>query len=298
MSNAKDAATVAAFKTAWAVTGRLPERTARAFFAKLADRTYRKNSASVRQLRKNYSRVVPDATAKELDDLTRDGVHSYMRYWCDAFRLPSMSAAQILSSLRMQGEENVTGPLGRGEGLLLIGAHAGNWDLTGAFGARSYAHVTTVAEKLSPRKLFDEFTKHRSKHGIEILATGEPGNIERMVSWLEKGTIVGLMGDRDVSRKGVTVNLFGAPAKLPAGSALLSLKTGIPIRPIHMYYQDGFATSRVDGPLPSPDPSLPQDQAVQELTQTLADALAEGIARNPADWHMMQPVWVEDLDPR
>ena len=31
------------------------------------------------------------------------------------------------------------------------------------------------------------------------------------------------------------------------------------------------------------------------MTQQLADAFAEGIAAHPADWHMLQRLWVEDL---
>jgi KDO2-lipid IV(A) lauroyltransferase len=33
------------------------------------------------------------------------------------------------------------------------------------------------------------------------------------------------------------------------------------------------------------------------MTQSLADVFAGAIAADPADWHMLQRVWVEDLDP-
>jgi KDO2-lipid IV(A) lauroyltransferase len=32
------------------------------------------------------------------------------------------------------------------------------------------------------------------------------------------------------------------------------------------------------------------------MTQALADAFAEGIAAHPQDWHMLQRLWLEDLD--
>jgi len=35
--------------------------------------------------------VAPD----ELRELSREGMRSYMRYWCDAFRLPGWDAARI-----------------------------------------------------------------------------------------------------------------------------------------------------------------------------------------------------------
>ncbi len=33
------------------------------------------------------------------------------------------------------------------------------------------------------------------------------------------------------------------------------------------------------------------------MTQALADAFATGIAEHPEDWHMLQRLWTEDLDP-
>jgi phosphatidylinositol dimannoside acyltransferase len=34
------------------------------------------------------------------------------------------------------------------------------------------------------------------------------------------------------------------------------------------------------------------------MTQALADAYASGIAAHPEDWHMLQRLWLADLDPR
>lgn len=33
------------------------------------------------------------------------------------------------------------------------------------------------------------------------------------------------------------------------------------------------------------------------MTQALADAFATGIADHPEDWHMLQRLWLKDLDP-
>jgi len=39
-----------------------------------------------------------------------------------------------------------------------------------------------------------------------------------------------------------------------------------------------------------------RDEKIRAMTQQLADAYAETIARYPHDWHMLQRVWVDDLD--
>jgi KDO2-lipid IV(A) lauroyltransferase len=40
-----------------------------------------------------------------------------------------------------------------------------------------------------------------------------------------------------------------------------------------------------------------RDERIRVTTQAVADALAAGIAEHPADWHMLQRVWLADLDP-
>jgi KDO2-lipid IV(A) lauroyltransferase len=34
---------------------------------------------------------------------------------------------------------------------------------------------------------------------------------------------------------------------------------------------------------------------VRQATQTVADCFASDIAAQPQDWHMLQPVWTDDL---
>jgi KDO2-lipid IV(A) lauroyltransferase len=50
----------------------------------------------------------------------------------------------------------------------------------------------------------------------------------------------------------------------------------------------------VVGPLPLPDVDAPLDTRVRLLTQQVADGLARGIAANPADWHMLQKLWLSE----
>src|SRR5690606_23507101 len=38
-------------------------------------------------------------------------------------------------------------------------------------------------------------------------------------------------------------------------------------------------------------------EKASSMTQALADAFATGIADHPEDWHMLQRLWLKDLDP-
>ena len=87
------ALTDAGFAAGWRVVRGLPEPVAREAFRLGADLAARRDGPGVRRLRANLRRVVPAAPPEELDALVRAGLRSYARYWCEAFRLPSMDRA-------------------------------------------------------------------------------------------------------------------------------------------------------------------------------------------------------------
>jgi len=80
---------------------------------------------------------------------------------------------------------------------------------------------------------------------------------------------------------------------MPPGPALLALRTGCPLYVAHMWYEPEKPVAALDGPIPPPTEGA-LDQRVRELTQRVADRLASGIARHPADWHMLQRMWLPE----
>ncbi|MEK8228898.1 hypothetical protein NKG05_27385 [Oerskovia sp. M15] len=50
-------------------------------------------------------------------------------------------------------------------------------------------------------------------------------------------------------------------------------------------------------PVVSVPAGVPRSEQMAAVTQAWVDQLAEGIAADPEDWHMLQKVFVADLDP-
>jgi KDO2-lipid IV(A) lauroyltransferase len=117
---------------------------------------------------------------------------------------------------------------------------------------------------------------------------------------LRAGHLVCLLGDRDLSARGVEVSFFGGRARMPTGPALLALRTGAPLLPATLWYEGRDWGIRIHDPVVVPSTGKVGDK-VAAMTQQLADAFAEGIAEHPRDWHMLQRLWLDDLpagDPR
>lgn len=284
-----------AYGVGWQAVRHLPEPAATAMFRQLADQAWRRRGRGVEQLERNLARVVPDASPDGLRELSRAGMRSYFRYWCEAFRLPEWRPEDVLDRIVVHDEARLLEPLASGGVVAALG-HLGNWDHAGAWGSTIGLRVTTVAERLKPESLFRRFLDYRESLGLEVLPlTGGDDVSSALIRRLDEGRLVALLADRDLSRTGMSVDLLGSPARFPVGPAVLALRTGCPMVPAVSWY-DAERTHLAFLPALTPDPGLRLRDAAHALTQQLADVLGAAIRQHPADWHMLQRVWVADLD--
>ena len=287
-------ATDAAYAGGWAVVRALPDPVAHRLFRAGADLAHRRGGKGVDRLRSNLARVVGwegDGTA-DLDALTRDALRSYARYWCEVFRLPVTSKERVVSGMTTVDEHRMRESVASGRGTILALPHSGNWDHAGAWCGATGVPFTTVAERLKPESLYDRFVEFRESLGMEVLPLtgGDRPTFDVLVERLEAGGTLCLLSDRDLSARGVDVDFFGATARMPAGPATLALRTGATLIPVTLSFtEDGWHCVF--------HPEVERSD-VPTMTQAVADAFARGIAAHPADWHMLQRLWLEDLDPR
>ncbi|MFM8349551.1 MAG: phosphatidylinositol mannoside acyltransferase [Actinomycetales bacterium] len=292
-----DAVTEAAFVGGWQVIKRLPERPTRWAATKIADRSWRRQGPAVRQLERNLARVESSWSTDELRELSRTAMRSYLRYWQEAFQLPAWSHERISSTFNLVNVEILDAAAASGTGVIMVPGHMANWDHAGAWAALRYGRVVTVAERLKPAGLFERFLDYRRSLGMEVYGTGDPDVVRQLARRLKDGCVVALLGDRDIGRNGVEVDLLGQPASLPAGPALLSILTGAPLYPVSMWFEPVGSLGWIHDRVEIPQTGTRADQ-VRTMTQQIADALGEGIRDKPQDWHMMQPLWRADLIPR
>lgn len=282
----------------WRLVRAMPHPVAAALFRAGADRAFRRGGPGVARLASNLRRVVgPQPSQAELDALVRQGLRSYARYWMEMFRLPGRSRQEILDGFRLDRKELLAADVAAGRGAVVALPHAGNWDAAGAWVAANGWPMTTVMERLKPEGVYRRFLAFRERLGMHILPAsgGSRPPLEVLTERIGQGHVVPLLADRDLSARGVPVTFFGAPTRMPPGPALLAIRTGAPLYVASMWYEPDAACARLTGPLEVPEPdSGPIDTRVQVLTQRIADHLADGIARHPQDWHMLQRIWPEE----
>lgn len=251
-----------------------------------------------RRLEDNLHRVT-GLEGRELRRLSRRGMASTARYYSETFELARLSGTTIDARVRVEDPDGARERIAADGVATLVLSHSGNWDLIGAYACRNIAKVTSVAEVLKPREVFDEFVALREKVGMRILGH-EGGSTFRDLIRITRteGGIVCLLADRDLSGSGVEVEMWGRGVKVAPGPAALAAASGSVLIPVFIHYERlrGRARWRARsrwglvlrfGPQIEPSAAAPDDR-VGDLTRAWVEFMSEEIGRHPEDWHMLQ----------
>ena len=301
MPGLKDRLTDAGYGLGWSVLCRLPESWAQSAFRLFADLAWRRQGPSVQVLEGNLRRVIgSEAPGGQLRGLSRQVLRSYARYWLEVFRLPVIPVDRLLGEMHVTGHiRTAFGYLAAGRGVILALPHMGNYDLAGAWLiATGAGSTTTVAERLKPESVYDRFVAFREGLGMQVLPAsgGTSSAFGILAQRLRAGKTVGLVCDRDVTGRGVEVEFFGEKARMMGGPAALAVQTGAALMPAILWFEGDHWGVHVHEEIPVPAEG-DSKQKTAAMMQQVASLFEAGIRAHPQDWHMLQRVFVADLDP-
>jgi phosphatidylinositol dimannoside acyltransferase len=245
-------------------------------------------------IERNLQRVDPTLKGLALRRASQRAFDSYMRYYTESFRLPSLSKEHVNRCFTADGYEYVEQALEKGNGVIFAIPHLGGWEWAGRWMAERGLPMTVIVEPLQPPELFEWFTKLRSELGMNVVPLG-PDAAPTILTTLKQNGIVCLLSDRDIQRTGVEVDFFGEKTTLPAGPAMLGIRGNTPVLPVAIYFTDS-----VDGHHAIVHPPVKLEKvgslrdSVAVGTQAIARELETLIRRAPEQWHMFQPNWPSD----
>jgi lauroyl/myristoyl acyltransferase len=224
---------------------------------------------------------------------TREAFRRYARYWFDAFDVVDWSDELIAERFTFDGWENMEKALAGGRGVIAVLPHIGNWDAAGRAMTSRGVPVVAVAEELRPARLYELFLRHRRDLGMEIFGLVDGGQVGRQLATaLSKNRVVALVADRDLTSRGVQVEIFGGARRLPAGPGLLSVSSGAPVIVAGIYETREGWHCVLHEPL-SVETSGDRRADVTAVTREIARMFERVVSASPPDWHLFQPGWEE-----
>ena len=276
------------YRYGWRVAARLPTRLVSMIISAISSVALRDNGVHIRTLRRNLAYA---SGAPAGDHLVRAAVKSYLRSFYEVLALPAWSETEIQNRVRAVNEPAVREAFA-GSGAVVALPHSGNWDLAGAWACVTGMPVTTVVEQLPPEE-FTAFLTFRQRLGMQVLSHRDPQVLSKLIEAIRRRRVVCLLADRDLAGSGVPVTWRGQRITMPAGPALVARRTGAALLPAVCQFSDGGMAIIIGNQIPA----RPGRDGLVAMMQDVADFFAHTIAKQPADWHMMQPFFMNHDSP-
>lgn len=178
---------------------------------------------------RNAARIAPTSSAAARHTLAADVFRHFAMCFSDLIVTNRRDPDALVA--RLEGQPYVDEAARGGQGLIVLTAHLGNWDLGGRLAARITGrptHVVMEAE-LDPR--LERLLRTESSR-VRFMTRRRPTDVLGLVSALRRGELVAMQGDRAIGgRSDVAVPFFGAPARFPLGPFLLARASRAPVVP-------------------------------------------------------------------
>jgi lauroyl/myristoyl acyltransferase len=220
---------------------RLPERSLFRVAGLAGDLWYRLAPKRAAQARRNLRRVCQSLAASgrgsaavraaatdpvALERLVRSAFRHHARYYVEVARGPGITREFVAERLQLETPELIAEAVVPGKAVLFVGLHLGSVELAVIFLAFQVGETVTPMETIDDPGLQAYFERTRGVAGIRLVGLREARR--ELTHALANGIPVGLVGDRDLTGGGIPIPLFGAPATMPMGPAMLAVETGVP----------------------------------------------------------------------
>ena len=242
----------------------------------------------------NLAQAFPSKSPGERSLVARAMFAHFGSLLLELMKLRSMSDAEILARVDIEGEERARLAYEKGRGILFFTGHFGYWEVQSIVHGLRVRPVSMLARPLDNPHLHGMLEGIRTRSGNAVIY--RQGAIRKVLRELAANRGVAILIDQHLhTPDAVYVDFFRRPAATTSALAALALRTGAPVIPVFALPLPGgryrlIYEHPVDPPRPdSPDP-------VRELTQRCTDVLEMYVRRHPELWLWMHRRW-RDRDP-
>jgi len=220
--------------------------------------------------------------------LAQAATRSFARTALEFLKSPQLSDDEIRRLVVPEGFDHFQQAFEKRRGVILLGAHLGNWELLGARLARDGWPVSVIA-----REHNDEYTAHlmrriREANNLRVVPRDD---VREAIRCLRQGRVLGILPDHNVTQGGVLVDFFGRPATTAPGPALFAMRTGAAVVPTFAVRQpDDTYTIHFGEPLRLVNTGNREADLLAN-TRLMAQAIEDIIRQYPEQWLWMHRRW-------
>jgi KDO2-lipid IV(A) lauroyltransferase len=238
----------------------------------------------------NLMRSFPEKSLPEIKNILRKSYSSFAVVVSDFFDIPSLKKEKLHHVIRVEGLENYREALKEAKGVLLFGAHFGNWEIGNAALALLTRPFVFLYRVFDSPFLEKNITGVRASYGNTSLSKDKA--MRPILRLLKNGSTINMLIDQNVAwYDGVFVDFFGRQACTTTGLALLALHTKAPVLPAFTRrLPDGGYLLEIGKKVDIVD-SGNRVQDVLTNTQIFTKMIEEQIRKYPEQWLWLHQRW-------
>lgn len=231
-----------------------------------------------------------EKSRREIYDLAKAVFFNLGRNMADAFRLSLYNSQNIDQIVTVKGQDILDRALAKGNGVLVLTGHIGNWELMGATMAIKGYPINVVGAPIYDPRLDELVVKNRQQSGMKYIHRGSA--TKEIIKALSRNEIIGLLIDQDTKHvEGVFVDFLGKDAYTPVGPALLVEKTRAVVVSMAIHIEkDNLHVIEFDNELPVQATGNSMFDRIHN-TQVFSKAVEKFIRLYPTQWVWMHRRW-------
>lgn len=224
----------------------------------------------------------------------REMVRQHARAWVDFFYYGQRPVAEALAQFaHIEGIEGLDAAIAEGRGVILLTAHAGNYELGGILlrSRNQTIHAVYKPDRFAAvERLREQMRAQGGVVGIPVDGVGF--STLPLVKLLREGALVGMQGDRDFSLNGVPMPFFGRAVPFPRGPWELAAMTGAAIVTSFFYTDENrHFHAHFGTPIHVEGGRGGRKSAIETGMRAYVAELETLIRRHPSQWYCFYPFW-------
>jgi KDO2-lipid IV(A) lauroyltransferase len=232
-----------------------------------------------------------------VQEIARRSLQNFFRDFVEIAHALVVPAEQQRSEIRFEGREHLDTALAKGNGVIALGAHLGNFFLVGTrLAIEGYTTSVLINQPRSGRftKLMDDYRlKVRQK---TIHARPRREALRELGQVLRRNEPAVVIADEYGRKNGIHVPLFGRTVLARRGPATMALRTGAAVVPIYLVRDKGQGLKMIVEPELDLIKSDRDKAAIRENTLRMTQWLERTVRAYPDQWNWMNIQWQEYVD--
>lgn len=183
----------------------------------------------------------------------------------------------------------------RGNGVLMLAPHLGNWEFGGPLLSKKGVDLVVVTQAEPDPGLAEAMRVSRERWKVRTVVVGQDAfAFIDVIRHLQAGATVAMLIDRPVPASAVTVELFGRPFQASIAPAELARASGCAVMGTYIPRVARGYAAHIMPEYQYDRRSLGSREARRQMTQQIARSFEDVIRKHRDQWYHFVPMWQND----